>query len=260
MTDIIDRGARLFDDDTIDRDYNHATDSEYKRFRREADQLYTKRQQLSQQSQQAYKQGDKQRAHELSEELKKILDKAEEFNRKAAEYVFRENNEDSGPDEIDLHGLYVKEAEWILQRRIYYAVQTNQSHLNVIVGKGLHSSNGVAKIKPAVDDLCDKVGLNHYIDQKNTGVLVIDLENVNINRLPNTWSQGTSNITQPQQAYQGTGQPQYNQHHQQQQQYHGNTQYQQQQQHHGGQQQDIKTGNTLLDMALKLFCACINSK
>ena len=55
------------------------------------------------------------KAHELSEELKRILAQAEECNRKAAEYVFRENNEDSGPDEIDLHGLYVKEAEWILK-------------------------------------------------------------------------------------------------------------------------------------------------
>ena len=51
-------------------------------------------------------------------------------------------------------------------RRIYYAVKTNQSHLNVIVGKGLHSANGVAKIKPAVDELCDQVGLNHYIDKR----------------------------------------------------------------------------------------------
>lgn len=260
MTDIIDRGARLFDDNTTERDYNHATDSEYKKFRAEADQLYKKRQKLSQQSQQAFKQGDKQRAHELSEELKQILQKAEEYNRKAAEYVFRENNEDSGPDEIDLHGLYVKEAEWILQRRIYYAVQTNQSHLNVIVGKGLHSANGVAKIKPAVDELCDEVGLKHYIDQKNTGVLVIDLKGVNVNQLPNTWSQGTSNITKPQQAYQGTGQPQYQNHQQQQQQqqYHGNNQQHYQQQQQG--QQDIKTGNGLFDLVLKVFCACINSK
>ncbi|RCK54452.1 hypothetical protein Cantr_04403 [Candida viswanathii] len=255
MADVLDRGAKLFDDSTTDRDYNHATDSEYKRFRAEADQLYKKRQQLSQQSQQAYKLGDGQRAHELSEQLKQVLQKAEEANRKAAEYVFRENNEDSGPDEIDLHGLYVKEAEWILQRRIYYAVQTHQSHLNVIVGKGLHSANGVAKIKPAVDELCDEVGLKHYIDKKNTGVLVIDLQGVNINQLPNSWSQGTSNVTKPQQAYQGSGQPQYNN---QQQQYHGNNQYQQQQ-HHGGHQ-DIKTGNNILDLVIKVFCACLNSK
>ncbi|KAF6063643.1 Smr domain family protein [Candida albicans] len=211
MTEVFNRGAKLFDDNN-QRDYNHATDSEYKR----------------QQSQNAYKQGDGQKAHELSEESKRVLAQAEECNRKAAEYVFRENNEDSGPDEIDLHGLYVKEAEWILERRIYYAVKTNQSHLNVIVGKGLHSANGVAKIKPAVDELCDQVGLNHYIDKKNSGVLVIDLK-------------GTTNVAPPQQTYHGTGQPQY------------------QQQHQGGQQ-DIKTGNDLVDMVLKIVCGCLKSK
>lgn len=256
MTEVFNRGAKLFDDNN-QRDYNHATDSEYKRLRSEADRLFQKRQQLSQQSQNAYKQGDGQKAHELSEELKRILAQAEECNRKAAEYVFRENNEDSGPDEIDLHGLYVKEAEWILERRIYYAVKTNQLHLNVIVGKGLHSANGVAKIKPAVDELCDQVGLNHYIDKKNSGVLVIDLKGVNLDRLPSSWAQGTNNVAPPQQAYHGTGQPQY----QQQQQHQGqqsHNQYQQQQ--HQGDQQDIKTGNDLVDMVLKIVCGCLKSK
>lgn len=256
MTEVFNRGAKLFDDNN-QRDYNHATDSEYKRLRSEADRLFQKRQQLSQQSQNAYKQGDGQKAHELSEELKRVLAQAEECNRKAAEYVFRENNEDSGPDEIDLHGLYVKEAEWILERRIYYAVKTNQLHLNVIVGKGLHSANGVAKIKPAVDELCDQVGLNHYIDKKNSGVLVIDLKGVNLDRLPSSWAQGTTNVAPPQQAYHGTGQPQY----QQQQQHQGqqsHNQYQQQQ--HQGGQQDIKTGNYLVDMVLKIVCGCLKSK
>ena len=129
-----------------------------------------------------------------------------------------------------------------MERRIYYAVKTNQSHLNVIVGKGLHSANGVAKIKPAVDELCDQVGLNHYIDKKNSGVLVIDLKGVNLDRLPSSWAQGTNNVAPPQQAYHGTGQPQY------------------QQQQHQGDQQDIKTGNDLVDMVLKIVCGCLKSK
>lgn len=145
MATYIDRGVKLVDDETTERDYNHATDSEYKRLRSEADRLFQRRNQLSQQSQAAYKQGDGKRAHELSEEAKKVVAQADDYNRKAAEFVFRENNEDSKPDEIDLHGLYVKEAEWILQRRIAHDIQTNQSHIRVIVGKGLHSANGVAK-------------------------------------------------------------------------------------------------------------------
>ncbi|EGW32931.1 uncharacterized protein SPAPADRAFT_136394 [Spathaspora passalidarum NRRL Y-27907] len=246
MADYIDRGVKLFDEGT-ERDYNHATDSEYKRLRAEADQLYKKRNQLSQESQAAFKSGDGQRAHELSEQSKKILSQAENVNRQAAEYVFRENNEDSGPDEIDLHGLYVKEAVWFLQQRIAYAVKTNQSHLRVIVGKGLHSANGIAKLKPAVNDLCQEMGLKHHIDPKNAGVLVVELEGSDAGQIPSHW-----NGQAPQQAYHGTGQPQYHQQQQHQQQQHYQQPYQQ-------QQQPQEEGG-ILGLLLKVVCACINSK
>lgn len=223
----VDRGVRLGGDT---RDYNHATDGEYKRLRSEADRLFKKRQELSNKSQQAYKSGDKGRAHELSEEAKKVEHDADECNKRAAEYVFKENNSDSAPDEIDLHGLYVKEAEWILQRRIRAAIERRELHLRVIVGKGIHSQGGVAKIKPAVDNLCDELNLKHYIDKKNTGVLVIEL-----NGQPQQSYQGHQQGYQ--QPYQGQGQPQY---------------YPQQQQ----QQQNNYSG--LAGLLLKLVCQCIN--
>ncbi|CUM65752.1 uncharacterized protein PRCAT00003400001 [Priceomyces carsonii] len=238
MSGIIDRGARLiFDNDT--RDYNHATDSNYKRLRAKADALYKKRNQLSQQSQNAFKRGDKQKAHELSEKSKAILQEAEGYNRQAAEYVFRENNADSAEDEIDLHGLYVKEAEWILQQRIANAIRTNQSHLKVIVGKGLHSSNGIAKLKPAIDQMCNEGHLRHYVDQKNTGVLVIDLTNTHESQVPTQWN---APITQPQQAYHGTSQPQY---------YQQNNNYGQQYQQQGS------NNNDLMRLLMRGICFCI---
>lgn len=226
MTTVANRGAALFDHE---RDYNHATDNSYKDLRAKADQMYKKKTLLSNQSQQAFKSGDKLRAKQLSDELKRALADAENFNRQAAEYVFRENNTDSAEDEIDLHGLYVKEAEWILQRRITECVRTNQSHLKVIVGKGLHSQNGIAKLKPAVDDLCDNTGLNHYIDPKNSGVLVIDFAN----------SSG-HNWNAP--SY-GNNAPQYQQQHGSYQQY-------------GNDNQNINTGNLLVDALIKVVCSC----
>lgn len=254
--DYLERGARLFDDDHENtRDINHATDSEYKRLRNQADDMYKKRNQLSQQSQQAFKSGDKQRAHDLSQQAKQILEQAEDVNRKAAEYVFRENNSDSAADEIDLHGLYVKEAEYILKNRIAAAIRTNQSHLRVIVGKGLHSANGIAKLKPAVDQLCDESGLRHRIDPKNSGVLEIDLTNTQSSQIPNHW--GNSSITQPQQAYHGSSSPQYQQG--QQGGYQGGYQQQQQQNHSGGTG-NIHTGNQLVDLLIKGLCMCLKSK
>ncbi|EDK44235.1 conserved hypothetical protein [Lodderomyces elongisporus NRRL YB-4239] len=255
MTDVLDRGVKLSNDN--ERDYNHATDSEYKRLRAKADEYYKKRNALSQQSQAAYKQKDGQRAHELSEELKKALAQAEQYSQQAAEYVFRENNADSAADEIDLHGLYVKEAEWILKVRLKQAISTNQSHLKVIVGKGLHSQNGIAKLKPAVDQLCDETRLKHYIDPKNSGVMIIELNGEDASNIPTGWGSGT--ITQPQQAYHGNNQPHYQQQqHQQQQQQ--QLQYQQQHHQNQNQNQNFKTGNQLLDLLLKGLCMCINSK
>ncbi|KAK6198643.1 uncharacterized protein RJT21DRAFT_517 [Scheffersomyces amazonensis] len=239
----IDRGIRLGYDDN-ERDYNHATDSEYKRLRNKAEELYDKRKQLSSQSQQAYKSGDGQRAHELSEQAKKVLAQAEDYNRQAAQYVFRENNTDSGPDEIDLHGLYVKEAEYVLQQRIASAIRTNQSHLNVIVGKGLHSANGIAKLKPAIDQMCSECNLKHHMDPHNSGVLVIDLTNTQSSQVPNHWAP----VSQPHQAYQGSGQPQYS--HQQHQQ-NGQPQYYQQQPQQGNQNNDI------INLVVKLICSCL---
>ncbi|KAL9603990.1 MAG: hypothetical protein Q9219_000752 [cf. Caloplaca sp. 3 TL-2023] len=57
----------------------------------------------------------------------------EHYNKQAADFIFRENNAvgrvDS--DTIDLHGLYVHEAEEMLEQRIRYAQSTGQTHLHV---------------------------------------------------------------------------------------------------------------------------------
>lgn len=241
MTSVVDRGAQLLFDDG--KAYNHATDNRYKQLRAKAEGLYDKRHKLSQQSQQAYKSGNKQKAHELSEQSKKLLTEAEYYNHQAAEYVFRENNTDSAEDEIDLHGLFVKEAVFFLQTRIAAEVQRNSSHLKVIVGKGLHSQNGIAKLKPAIDQMCTESRLKHYIDKDNTGVLVIDLRNTHPDQIPSSWSTGGA-AGYPSLGYQGTSAPQYQPHHQQ--------------SHHQLSPQGFKTGNTFVDLFIKVLCICIN--
>lgn len=230
MSAAVDRGTPLFDHH---RDYNHATDSEYTKLRGKAEELYEKKNKLSQQSQNAYQLGDKQKAHELSEQLKKLVAEAENYNRQAAEYVFRENNADLASDEIDLHGLYVKEAEWIMQKRISQCMKTNQLHLRVIVGKGIHSEHHIAKLKPAIDNLCRESGLKHYIDPKNLGVLVIDFAQLQGGQVPSHWDQSAP-------SYGHQQQPHYQPH------------------HNNAHIPNIHTGNKLADILLRLFCQCIN--
>lgn len=229
---------------------------------------YKKKQQLSSQSQQAYKSGDGQRAHELSEAAKKQVEIADNYNFQAAEYVFVANNADSDSDEIDLHGLYVKEAQWVLKKRIVAGIQRHESKLEVIVGKGLHSKNGVAKLKPAVEELCDEAGFQSHIDPKNAGVLVINLANA---RIPQSWSNITpisvggqqGGYQQPQNAYQPQQQP----HYQQQQQYNNNYNNQggypqQQQQYHNNNNNNQNNNNgiavKIAKVVLKLFCQFVN--
>lgn len=175
----------------------------------------------------------------------------DDYNRQAAEYVFRANNADSQADEIDLHGLYVKEAIDILTIRIQAAKQRGESHLDVIVGKGLHSANHVAKIKPAVEELCQQHGLRYSVDPHNAGVLVVDLTSSG-GEVP--WGTIPGRPNKPQAAHGGSGAGQYYQqnqygHQQQQQQYH-----QQQQQQNGSQQ------NPLVKLLCNVLFSCIKQQ
>ncbi|OWB55420.1 hypothetical protein B5S28_g1292 [[Candida] boidinii] len=251
-TEVLTRGHLL-------ADYNHATDATYKQYREAADRAYQRRSDLSKKSQQAFKSGDKAKAHELSVDAKKQLDIAEENNAKAAEYVFYQNNLDSDNNEIDLHGLYVKEAEYILKKRVVMGIQNNESTLEVIVGKGLHSQNGIAKLKPAVENLCREANLRNYIDHKNTGVLVIELQNANV---PQSWMNYSSPYnapTKPNNTYNNQPgyqqQPQYNNNYQQQQPQYNNN-YQQQQQYNNNNNNN--NNNDIIVTVLKMICACLS--
>lgn len=229
-------------------DYNHATDGEYHRLRDLAEQAYGRRQKLSHQSQAAYRSGEKAKAHELSEESKQELVRAEDYNLQAAEYVFRQNNADSASDEIDLHGLYVKEAQWILKKRIYATIQQGESRLRVIVGKGLHSPHGIAKLKPAVEELCDEAGLKNYIDPHNAGVLVIGLRGSQVPQYWNAPDPGLS-VNKPQQAHTTGYSPPHGPQYHQQPHFVPHQQPQQQQQGEDG---------SLLVQILSVLCVCIS--
>lgn len=232
------------------RDYNHAVDDEYQRLRSLADQAFQKKQSLSQESQEAYQHGDGAKAHQLSEKAKVQQRVAEKYNLEAAEYVFVQNNADSGSNEIDLHGLYVKEALWILQKRISAGIKGNEPYVRVIVGKGKHSQNGIAKIKFAVEDLCKEANLKNYLDSKNSGVLVIELQGAHVppswdNADYNTYAHGAAEKPQQSQyngqgVYQAAQQPQY---------------YAQQS---SQQHQQTSSSDNNLPFIFKLFCTCFS--
>lgn len=109
----------------------------------------------------------------------------EQYNRQARDYIFRENNANGRvqDDTIDLHGLFVEEAEDVLEERIKTARSQGQTHLHVIVGKGNHSKNHVQKIKPRVEQVCRELGLQ-YQTEENEGRLYVNLQGGAVHSMP----------------------------------------------------------------------------
>lgn len=126
-------------------------------------------------SQDAYQSGDGARAKELSNEGKRHKAEMERLNKEASDWIFEQVNLDSAPDELDLHGLYVKEAIARTEAAVEAAQNRGDSQIRIIVGKGLHSQGHAAKLKPAIEELMVKYQLNAHIDPHNAGVLVVQL-------------------------------------------------------------------------------------
>ncbi|KAG6011955.1 hypothetical protein E4U54_007796 [Claviceps lovelessii] len=229
-------GGRAFhaaDDDDVEREYDRLRDQA----RLENDKAH----QASQRSQEAFRANDHDASQKYSRESKQHYAKRDDYNRQAADYIFRENNAPGRVDQdaIDLHGLYVEEAERVLEQRIRADQARGLEHLHAIVGKGNHSTGHVQKIKPKVEELCRELGLRCRTEE-NAGRIYINLQG------------GEPLQPQPQQQQQ-----------QQQQhggQYHGGQQQQPPRphggQHHGGQQQQGQQGqqqNEMEDLVGKLL-------
>lgn len=89
-------------------------------------------------------------------------------------FIFTENNRHVTSDTIDLHGLYVQESLSYAENFINQAEKNNGSeNLRIIVGKGLHSQNFQAKLKPAIEKLVKKHHLAIDFDNHNAGVLLV---------------------------------------------------------------------------------------
>jgi len=148
----------------------------YTSLRSRANQEGDQMAQCFEQSHEAYNSGDGALAKELSNKGKAHQREMERLNKEASDWIFIENNKDSQPGEVDLHGLYVKEAITYTDRAIQEARSRGDTELHLIVGKGLHSSGHVAKLKPAIEELMQKNQLVAELDPQNSGVLIVSLD------------------------------------------------------------------------------------
>lgn len=164
----------------------------------------------------------------------------DKYNRQARDFIFRENNAEGrvASDTIDLHGLFVEEAEDVLEERIKAARQQGQTHLHVIVGKGNHSRGHVQKIKPRVEQVCRELGLQ-YATEENEGRIYVNLQGGAVGSMP-----------PPPQAPSYGGYPGSNSHGGQQQ-HHGGQHGGGHPQQHGGQHQQQNNQNDEMEEMVK---------
>ncbi|PBK81208.1 DUF1771-domain-containing protein [Armillaria gallica] len=125
-------------------------------------------------SREAYIRGNRAAAKVLSKQGKIHKQKMEQLNKEASSWIYLEKNRHSKPGEIDLHGLYVKEAIAYTDAALEEAKLRGDSEIRLIVGKGLHCESGEAKLGPAIKGLMRKY-LPAEFDPSNSGVLVVGL-------------------------------------------------------------------------------------
>eukprot|EP00184_Porphyridium_aerugineum_P008438 CAMPEP_0184691794 /NCGR_PEP_ID=MMETSP0313-20130426/527_1 /TAXON_ID=2792 /ORGANISM="Porphyridium aerugineum, Strain SAG 1380-2" /LENGTH=284 /DNA_ID=CAMNT_0027149559 /DNA_START=68 /DNA_END=922 /DNA_ORIENTATION=- len=145
--------------------------------RQRANEAGKKRAELSAKSQDAYKSGDGAAAKEFSNQAKQQEEIIHKLNKEAGETIFQEKNKGKSLYEIDLHGLYVEEALDQTEKRIgeLEADGKNKGNsMKIITGRGNHSEDNVAKIRPAVLDMLKKKG--YQVDESDPGSYTITLK------------------------------------------------------------------------------------
>ncbi|KAH9040808.1 hypothetical protein EDB85DRAFT_1886874 [Lactarius pseudohatsudake] len=124
----------------------------------------------------AQRMGDHSAAQEHRQQGDAHKTEMEHYDAYATSIIFCENNKNRRDAMIDLHGLYVVEAVEFADELLHHTRSRGDEVAHFIVGKVLRSGAGRAKIRPALEDLFTKRGLDYSLDPRNTGVLVVRLD------------------------------------------------------------------------------------
>ncbi|KAI7903801.1 uncharacterized protein BX663DRAFT_505287 [Cokeromyces recurvatus] len=159
--------------------YYHASediddDQIYSELRQRAHEEAEKRNECYSKSQEAYQNGDGAEAKELSNKGHYHDNLMKEYNKKAADHIYAIRNQGRPINEIDLHGLFVKEASEKVEEAIQRCQENGQTDLVIIVGKGLHSPGQIAKLKPAIIELVKKYNVSCQPNIPNPGCLYVE--------------------------------------------------------------------------------------
>eukprot|EP01134_Creolimax_fragrantissima_P007552 CFRG7552T1 len=121
----------------------------YERTRKEAIEHGKLRGRFFQKAAEAYRRGNRQSAAALSKQGRHHHMLSTKLHRDACEAIFVNRNTRNAP-EVDFHGLHVSEALELLEGLLQRASKEND-YLYIITGTGRHSSQGRARLRPAVE-------------------------------------------------------------------------------------------------------------
>ncbi|KAG1816054.1 uncharacterized protein BJ212DRAFT_208369 [Suillus subaureus] len=128
------------------------------------------------QSQEAFARDERALAKQLSLKGQEHKANMVRLDKVASTKIFQENNQGLMPDTVDLHGLFVPEAKIYFGNAVRGARDCGELSLHVIVGRGNHSENNIARIKPAIQEYGRSLGLDVGVDPFNNGCLVVSLD------------------------------------------------------------------------------------
>jgi len=131
----------------------------------------------SQQSQSAYHAGDHPSARKFSTLSKSHWNECNRLNAQAETEIFTHHNPSYPGDlsRIDLHGLLVKEAIARVEKHVALCKVRGLRRTVVVTGWGSHSKDGMAKIKPAIHELCQRERLRVLVDEPNVGCITVEI-------------------------------------------------------------------------------------
>ncbi|KAL7752051.1 hypothetical protein RI367_002580 [Sorochytrium milnesiophthora] len=126
----------------------------------------------------AYARGDKAEAKLLSDKGKEHGVNMERYNQMAADeaFAFHNNSRQDNLAELDLHGLYVKEALQRVGQHIQRCKKAGVKQTVLITGRGKHSADGLAKIRPAVEQLMHDERLRATPGVPNEGCILVEFD------------------------------------------------------------------------------------
>ncbi|KAF9010649.1 hypothetical protein BDQ17DRAFT_1346611 [Cyathus striatus] len=123
----------------------------------------------------AVKEGRTRDAMLLRFQIQDAQTEMKKLHAKARRRYFEARNMNRGPYTIDLHGLLVEEAIEETDKALRRVLLEGKTDLSVITGKGLHSQDGIPRIKQELQKRMRKDNITCHVHSKNTGLLIISV-------------------------------------------------------------------------------------